>query len=96
MLSDCGHLPQEEFPQETALLIRNMLDGVISSQAEKRPAPKQETEAPPRRPLKMRRLFDYWNLGSVLIIITLKLLQFSAISESARKRTAGARSRASS
>ena len=52
MLSDCGHLPQEEFPQETALLIRNMLDGVISSQAEKRPAPKQETEAPPRRPLK--------------------------------------------
>ena len=76
MLSSCGHLPQEEFPQETALLIRNMLDGVISSQAEKRPAPKQETEAPPRRPLKMRRLFDYWNLGSVLIIITLKLLQF--------------------
>lgn len=53
-----------------------MLDGVISSQAEKRPAPKQETEAPPRRPLKMRRLFDYWNLGSILIIITLKLLQF--------------------
>ena len=74
LFPDCGHLPQEEFPELTAGLIRDFIQ-------RKRPslAPSSVPESVPdlpRRKMRLSSLFERWSIGALILISILKILQF--------------------
>lgn len=71
-ISGCGHLPQEENPRETAAILNAVFSDGAGKPPEKVVPPVEDRKRVPR----MRRLFDYWNAGTVLLIMVLKVLQF--------------------
>ncbi len=71
-LSGCGHIPQEECPRETAAI----LNAVFSDDSGKPPEKVFPVAEKQKRVPRMSRLFDYWNAGTVLLILVLKILQF--------------------
>jgi len=81
ILPCCGHSPQEEQPRQTAALIKEFLTasgpGSVSVPAVKTAAAPLPLNSPlTLRELKMRRLVDHWSLGALLLIVSLKFLQF--------------------
>jgi len=68
-LSGCGHIPQEECPAETAEILTAFILGRPEN-AEPQTAP-----APPRK-MRLTRLFDFWQPGTLFLIVILKILAF--------------------
>ena len=68
-LSGCGHIPQEECPRETVAILLSFI--------RRQPEP-VIPEAKPEKPRKMRlsRLFDFWQPGTLFLIVILKILAF--------------------
>ena len=65
-LSGCGHMPHEECPAETAAI----LDQFISGKEPKLP----EQSIPETHKMRPSRLFDFWQPGTVFLILILKVL----------------------
>lgn len=68
-LSGCGHIPQEECPQETAAILRAFISGRSEAPVLVPPAAKPHK-------LKLSRLFDFWHPGTLSLIVILKILSF--------------------
>ncbi len=72
VMPDCGHIPQEEFPETTARLVTAFIqeDEILNNTA---------TRMKQRRPassnLEMRKLIDRWRLDTTLIFFFVKILQ---------------------
>ncbi len=92
IVPECGHSPQEEKPGETAALIAAFLGVAVTHPVEpvpavgapeplmsasKEKAPGMSTaETLVAQRLKMRKLIDRWSIGTLVIIVFIKLLQF--------------------
>ncbi|MDD3117980.1 MAG: alpha/beta hydrolase [Victivallales bacterium] len=92
IIPECGHSPQEEKPRETAALLTEFFGvGPINPTAEpsiavatpaEQKAPKEASplksvmSMPRLRHLRMHRLIDRWSLGTLIIIVFIKILQF--------------------
>jgi pimeloyl-ACP methyl ester carboxylesterase len=70
VLSDCGHLPQEEYPETTARLIADFIKEDIVQ-----PESRQTMPRPVYSRLNMRRLIDRWSPGTMMIYFFVKILQ---------------------
>lgn len=82
-IPECGHLPQEEFPEETAAFAGAfMLDTLEKFQAVPQIPVQSFAEAtashtmPQAKKLSMWRLFDRWSIESTVFVCVLKVLQF--------------------
>lgn len=77
-IPDCGHLPQEEFPELTAGLIADFLRRRRPHLPEQRsPAdsPSAVRQEVPGRKMRLASLFERWSAGAVVLILILKILQ---------------------
>ncbi|MCK4982531.1 MAG: alpha/beta hydrolase, partial [Victivallaceae bacterium] len=83
IIPECGHNPQEEQPQKTAEIIGKFLRLKIKEKEISKPEEtKKETASSAvnasgeyNHKLKMRRLIDHWNPGTVTLMIFIKCLQ---------------------
>jgi pimeloyl-ACP methyl ester carboxylesterase len=82
IIPECGHSPQEEQPQKTAEIIGKFLHLKIHEKEISNP--KEATKDTPNAidtsgeyspKLKMSRLIDYWNPGTVTLMVFIKCLQ---------------------
>jgi len=90
IISSCGHSPQEEKPQDTAAMVAEFLGvaiieppeepEVVATAADNHNAEKGQmrtvTEMLVDQRLRMRNLVDRWSLGTLVIILFIKMLQF--------------------
>ncbi|MCK5347123.1 MAG: alpha/beta hydrolase, partial [Candidatus Heimdallarchaeota archaeon] len=83
IIPECGHNPQEEQPQKTAEIIGKFLRLKIKEKEISNPEEATKEISPNAtntskdyvHELKMRRLFDHWNPGTVTMMIFIKCLQ---------------------
>ncbi len=76
VLPACGHSPQEETPEETAVLISEFLNELPVTQPVSFSTQKgQLKQLKESYKLKMTRLVDRWSLGTVLLLGFIKFLQ---------------------
>ena len=77
LIPDCGHLPQEEFPELTAGLMTDFIHRKRPSLPDRRAAEEivRLPETPGRR-MRLSSLFETWSIGAVILISILKILQF--------------------
>lgn len=77
LIPDCGHLPQEEFPELTAGLIGDFIHRKRPSLPQRHRAAEVEALPEfPRRKMRLSSLFETWSIGAVVLILILKILQF--------------------
>ena len=91
VVPECGHSPQEEKPFETAVLVADFVGvGTVRGVMAAIPAVQSPEVATPAtapvsrnmatilldRRIRMHRLIDRWSLGTLVIIVFIKLLQF--------------------
>ncbi len=76
LIPDCGHLPQEEFPELTAGLMSDFIQRKRPSLPEFRSAETVCVPEPLPRRMRLSSLFDTWSIGALILISILKMLQF--------------------
>lgn len=78
LIPDCGHLPQEEFPEITAKLISDFIQRKRPHLPESHPVKIGNPPVPEdgKRKMRLSSLFDNWSIGAVILILVLKSLQF--------------------
>ena len=82
IIPECGHSPQEEQPKKTAELIAGFFHFSIKEkektshdEVKKEKSSITENISEYSHKLKMRRLFDYWNPGTITMMVFIKCLQ---------------------
>lgn len=75
IIPNCGHLPQQELPDETAARVKTFLDADAARPAIMAAEPAAAPAGRKKRKIQLRKLVDSWTLSNALFILFLKSLQ---------------------
>ena len=81
IIPHCGHLLHEELPAETAAEITGFITSKAAFEPEKKKIlfsghKKQYDSLPMRHKMKLRKMVENWGIGTLTILIFMKLIQF--------------------